>query len=410
MTPRRGVILLLAVLVLGGCGQQAPEPTADRAADIPVGDLALMVLPREELGGVAAGLRLSQEDSGASSNAKAALVSFDPEDTGETMRGAGRVAGFDLVYADTKLLVRKGKSGGVYSVGTSVELMEDPARAAQFLHEQMAQFDRFANRPLATGARISRVGSLEVTTAGEEAQGATATVTLGGKRFRVAAVAFRRGRLVGSVSVTRADTKTPADEAVELATKLDKRIQDALAGAIDENSSALPPASLRPLNLRALTLDSPDFPAAPSVALQRLERFGDVRAFYRVFDPSEVVLSGSKVLLLRAMTEEFESPRSVQHSVEFASTPKGLRTFAGIIARALGPEPQGLRVRLRAAEAGAAAGEFSFRSGKRTLSGVVLLVGEGRARGSITVIGPAGKVSAEGVLRLYPRLLERLSA
>jgi hypothetical protein len=410
MTPRRGAILLLAVLALAACGEQGPEPTADRAADIPVGDLALMVLPKEELGELAAGLRLADEDSGPSSNAKAATASLDPDDTGETMRGVGRVAGFDLVYADPKLLLSKSKAAGVYSVGTSVDLMQDPARAAQFLHSQMAQFDRFANRPLANGARISRVGSLDVTTAGEEAKGATATVAIGGKRFRVATVAFRRGRLVGSVSVSRADARTPSDEAVELAAKLDKRMQDALAGAIDESSAALPPASLRPLDLKALTLASPDLPAAPSVALQRFERIGDVRAYYRLFDPSEVVLAGSKVLVLRTMTEEFESPRSVQHSIEFASGPKGLRTFAGIIGRALGPEPQGLRVRPLAAEAGAAAGEFSFRSGKRSLSGVVLLVGEGRARGSITVLGPAGKVSAEGVLALYPRLRERLAA
>lgn len=409
MTPRRGVILLLAVLVLGGCGQQGPEPTADRAANIRVRDLALMVLPKEELGDLAAGLRLSNEDSGPSSNATAALASFDPEDTAETMQGSGRVAGFDLVYFDPKLLLGKGR-GGVYSVGTSVDLMEDPAHAAQFLHEQMAQFDRFANRPLANGARVSRAASLDVTTAGEEAKGVTATVVVGGQRFRSATVAFRRGRLVGSVSVSRADARTPAEEAVELAAKLDKRMQDALTGAIDESSAALPPASIRPLNLKALTLASSDLPAAPSVALHRFERFGDVRAFYRVFDPSEVVLSGSKVVVLRAMTEEFESPRSVDLSIEFASGPKGLRQLAGVIARALGPEPQGLRVRRLETARGSAAGEFSFRSGKRSLSGVFLFVGDGRARGSVTVIGPAGKVSAEGVLALYPRLVERLAA
>jgi hypothetical protein len=402
-------MLLLAVLVLG-CGRQGPEPTADRAANIPVGDLALMVLPKEELGDLAAGLRLSNEDSGPSSNAKAALASFDPDDTAETMRGAGRVAGFDLVYFDPKLLLGKGRRVGVYSVGTSVDLMQDPARAAQFLHEQMAQFDRFANRPLANGARVSRAASLDVTTAGEEAKGVTATVVVGGQRFRSATVAFRRGRLVGSVSVSRADARTPAKEAVKLAARLDKRLQDALAGAIDESSAALPPARIRPLNLKALTLGSTDLPAAPSVAVQRFERFGDVRAFYRVFDPSDVVLSGSKVLVLRAMTEEFESPRSVELSVEFASGPKGLRQLAGIIARALGPEPEGLRVRRLESAAGSAAGEFSFRSGKRSLSGVFLFVGDGRARGSVTVVGPAGKVSAEGVLALYPRLVERLRA
>lgn len=412
MTPRRGVILLLAVLVLGGCGQQAPEPTADRAADIPVGDLALMVLPKEELGGVAAGLRLSQEDSGVSSNAKAALVSLDPEDTAKNMKGVGRVAGFDLVYFDPQILVGKGKSrAGVYSITTSVDLMQDPAHAARFLHEQIAQFDRFANRPLANGVRISRVVGVDVTTAGEEAKGVAATAALGGRRYRTTTVAFRRGRLIGSVSILRIDARTPADTAVALATKLDKRMQDVLAGAIDENSAALPPASLRPLNLRALTLASGDLPSSPSTAGQGFERFGDVRAFYRVFDPSEVVLSGTKVLFLRAMAEEFESPRSVEVAVQFAAEPKGLRHLAGIFARALGPEPKSLTVRrLEPPAPGSAAGEFAFHSGKRRLSGVFLFVGEGRARGSVTVVGPAGKVSAEGVLALYPRLADRLGA
>ena len=402
----------MAALLLGGCGTQAPEPTADRAANIPVGDLALMVLPREELGDLAAGLRLSQEDSGASSNAKAALVSFDPEDTARTMKSAGRVAGFDLAYFDPKILLGKGKTkAGVYSVTTSVDLMQDPAHAAQFLHEQIAQFDRFANTPLANGVRISRVAGVDVTTAGEEAKGVAATAAFGGRRFRTTTVAFRRGRLIGSVSISQTDAQTPADEAVELAAKLDKRMQDVLAGAIDESSAGLPPASLRPLDLRALTLGSADLPSSPSVVGQGFERFGDVRAFYRVFDATEVSLSRTKVLFLRAMTEEFESPRSVELAVEVVSEPRGLRYLAGILARALGLEPRSLTVRkLEPPAPGAAAGEFTFRSGTRSLSGVFLFVGEGRARGSVTVVGPAGKVSAEGVLALHPRLVERLGA
>ena len=412
MKPLRGVALLLAALVVSGCGQQRPEPTADRAEDIPVSDLALMVLPKEELGEVASGLRLSDEDSGPSSNAKAAVVSFDPKDTATTMKNAGRVAGFDLVYFDSRLLLGKAKGKrGVFSVATSVDLMQDPAYAAQFLHDQMTQFDRFAGKPLATGARVTRVAEFDASTVGEEARGVTFTVAFGGKKFRSATLAFRRGRLLGSVSIARADEPAPADEALDLAAKLDKRIQDALAGAIDEDSAALPPAKLRPLNLKALTLASDDLPFGPAVRAQGMQRFGDLRAFIREFEPSEVLLSGSKVLYVRVMTEEYESPRSVEIAVQFAAQSKGMRQLAEIFARASGLRPKSLEVRQLAPPVpGSAAAEFTFRAGKRRLTGVFLFVGDGRARGSLTVVAPAGKVDAADVLKLAPKLRDRLAA
>ena len=162
-----GLALAGALALLAGCGlggekaRDAAEPQAVTKAQ-----LAAMVLPKAELGTIAQGARPAP-DGGAVGNAESADGSLDPNDTGKSLRSAGRLTGQRAYFVGNDLAALR-KRGGLFVVGTEVELLEDTVYAAQYLHTQLGDYQRFQGKQ-ADGSRLSGVSGFAVTGVGDEA-------------------------------------------------------------------------------------------------------------------------------------------------------------------------------------------------------------------------------------------------
>ena len=78
-------------------------------------------------------------------NARFASSTVDPEDTASSLRAKGRVLGFERTYIHPRLAslsVRK----GTLSLGTGVELLDDPVYAVQYLHARLTDYERLRGR------------------------------------------------------------------------------------------------------------------------------------------------------------------------------------------------------------------------------------------------------------------------
>ena len=189
-----------------------------------------MVLPHDELGTIAEGMK-PLDDSGPVANDEAAEDTLDPTDTARSVRSAGRLGGHKSYYVNGGLAALKRKQG-VVSVGTEIELLEDTVYAAQYLHKQLGDFQRFQGKQ-DDGSTFGRVSSFTVNAVGDEAEGLLAASTLGKKAVYVTAVAFRRERIIGVATIMRADQDNAQSEALALAVQLDGRILAVLDGDIE---------------------------------------------------------------------------------------------------------------------------------------------------------------------------------
>lgn len=343
-------LVLAGALVLAGCslgGQEARESVEQPA--ITKAQLADMVLPRAELGTIAAGTRPAPE-TGAVGNAEAAEDSLDPDDSGSSLRSAGRLAGHKAYFGGNYLAVLK-RQAGLYLVGTEIELMEDPVYAAQYLHKQLGDFQRFTGAQ-SDGTDLSGVSSFQVTGIGDEAGGLHATSSNGKRKLHFTAVAFRRERIVAVAAIVRADRENADNQARALAVKLDKRIQDVLAGRISPEQ-AEPPAEPEDVSVEVaerlpeLTLQPEDVaPGAVATSEGELTERTYV-GYQRTFD--DVVVGGSHLIRLQVQTAAYEKPAQAALAHELVTQTVGRRIFADGIARAFGEEtavtPTDIRVR-----------------------------------------------------------------
>lgn len=307
------------------------------------GQLAAMVLPADELGASIQGLQV--DESGVVDNKDAADDSVDPDDTGENMKGDGRVSGYELSYEHPKLIASKGALG----VGTMVDLFQDPVYAAQFLHERLNDYERFTNVP---GLKFSRYSEFEAVAIGDEGAGQHLTITIPGVVTGYETeVVFRRGRIVARVAIARADRKDVRDEALKLAIQLDRRIQAVLAGEIEvepvrpEESPAATAAELR--KLPSLTLAPADIGPGVRVAKKGWRSGDDFHAYYRQF--TDVTVGGSHLLSLRGETQLYESPAKAELALAVLGKQAGRQILTeNIVESALdeaGVKPTNVRVR-----------------------------------------------------------------
>ncbi|HEX2045556.1 MAG TPA: hypothetical protein VHF23_08020 [Gaiellaceae bacterium] len=332
MPPAARALLVLCAFAAAGCGVGGGGSDGrGEVQRVTPADLALMVLPRAELGAAARGLR-PDEDSGPTSNASAADETLDPDDTRVSLRGAGRVAGHKLYYAQPNVAAAalRGKKG-VYVVGTEVELLRDPVYAAQHLNKQLDDLHRLQGTAV-DGVRLTRVSDFEALGVGDEASGIRAVSSFAGLKMHMTIVAFRRGRLVGAAAISRGDRRDVSEEARALAAALDERIQGVLAGEIEGKPAPVdPPAAKRASfagreRLPSLTLALEDLPAgARSDGEGRRKRESYV-SFHRSFE--DVRLGGSHLLALRAETQLHRTPAEAALAYRLLGRPEGRRAFA----------------------------------------------------------------------------------
>lgn len=408
MTPLRGALLLLCGLVLASCGQGGNRAADAPDAEVTKADLAIMVLPAEELGGLAEGLRVAPDESGPESNAAAARGSLDPDDSARRLRGAGRVTGYELTYRHPRAFSGKGAKG-VLNVASSVELMQDAVDASRFLNRQVDDYERFEDTAV-EAVRVGRISSLPVRGIGEETHGVRGTIRAFGLTMHTTVVAFRRGRIVGWVGVMRADRRDMTDAATRLAITMDSRIQRVLGGQLREEPVPLPGVKRPRIDPQPLTLRLADLPAGLTVTGEGYRRHGDVRSFLREFEVAGSGVESAGVLYLRSMTQIAESEDAAAVTLRYSGTTKGSRHLARLVVRgALKTEARALAVQpLDVEGADTVAWVATFSTPKMRVAVVVLYVRAGVALGSLTAVGPAARLDPAEILALAPTVRDRL--
>ena len=345
----RGLLLTGAVVVLAGCGfgtsaprEAAPKQPVTRA------QLAAMVLPKADLGPSVKGLA-EHRPAGAMTNAKFAANTVDPEDTASSLRAKGRLLGHERTYIHPRLAsltVRK----GTLSLGTGVELLDGTVYAVQYLHARLTDYERLRG-PVRPGVRLRNVSSFEVAGIGDEGGGIRATVIVPSLiRAQETSVVFRRGRIVGYVSVVRADKGDARQEAMRLAVELDRRIQAVLTGEIEvkpvkpDVQSVADRAARK--KLPEMTMAAEDVTADARVYDEGRVAGDGYSGYHRTFQ--DVMVGGSHLVRLRAETQLYDTPTSAVLGMKFVDRAGGRQVYAkGVVqafAKETGVRPTNVRV------------------------------------------------------------------
>ena len=193
--------------------------------------LPVMVLPQEDLGEEFADLEVD-EGSGFVDNQEAADNSIDPDDTAGDLEGAGRINGYELVYIDSDLLSALEAGGGVYEVGTGVELFEDGRAASDYLAKQVDDYLGLEGEEIDVGLTLEKVETFAVGGLADEAVGLRARASLRDVQLYGTVVIFRLDRLVGAVGVGRVDDANVNSQVEAIARALEQRIEGVLLGDI----------------------------------------------------------------------------------------------------------------------------------------------------------------------------------
>jgi hypothetical protein len=332
----RGIVLAGALL-LAGCGLgKNVDPAAVEQTEVTKAQLAAMVLPAEELGPEVAKLEVD-DDVGVVDNRQAADDSLDPDDTGKSLRGEGRLLGYKLSYSHPKLASANTK--GVLGLGSLVEVLEGPVDAAQYLHARLNDYERFKNA--VPGFKLSGYSTFEALV-GDEAGGEQVKLTVRGVLTGyLTDVYFRRGRIVGSVEIVRTDREDAQEEALELATELDSRIQAVLSGELKVEPAKTPTkanevSASELAKLPSRTLKGEDVgPGVVAVAEGRLQD-DDYEGYYREF--GDVLVGGSHLIKLRAVTELYRSKKAAELAHRIRTEEVGRRIFAQAVVERFGDE------------------------------------------------------------------------
>jgi hypothetical protein len=253
----------------------------------------------------------------------------------------------------------------------------------------VSDFERFRGKRV-DGIKLARVSTFDVADVGEESDGLLLTAAGPGGTVHGTVVAFRRGQIVGAVTVIRSDRADAKGEARALAVKLDRRIQGVLAGEIaPEPPSPEEEAREQQIadeeKLPGLTLDAADVGAEP---LTQGPRDGDGYVAYgRTY--ADVYASGAHLITLHAEAQLYPSAERAAAELRKVSKPAQRRAYAQLvlerIRKAFGARPSNLRVKaVRGLGPGVVAIDVLFDSNGATFRFTTALVREGRAIQAVT--------------------------
>lgn len=322
---RLGFVLAVGccAFVVGGCGvlnsgKTSVEPVEDD-------QLAVMVVPKDQLGAIARGLDLD-DDSGPYGNKEAAEDTIDRRDTAASLRAAGRVGGYELQYSSPRALEIWRSGGGYSDITTAVELFENPSDAAVYLDTQAHDFARFEGRTIGHDARLTNVDVTRITDIGDSAWVIRGTIRFGKIVTHGTILAFRHGRIVGAVSIGRGDTRNITGPTRIAARALDHRIAAALDGTLTDKPVALPlapgPGSVE--RLKAMTLSLQDLPAGITVEAEGRKKASTSKiVYFRSFEVEGTPVFGSRLLTLRAESQLLATEGDARTGIEILGSRAG---------------------------------------------------------------------------------------
>ena len=405
----RSALLAAALIFVGISGGAASPAVTSSAASAPArGQLALIVLPKDELGFEARGLEVDI-GSGFTDNAAATEGTLDPNDTARQLARGGRIIGYDLSYSDLTLLPLL-RGSGLLSIGSSLDLFRNARAADAFITKQLRDARRFRGKFVEFG-RLVASSTFSPGTIGDRSVGLRTTGLIGDKRFHETLVGFRVGALVAAVVVDRADEKATRTMAGRLARSLVERVRLAVGGKLKAQPVPVPPLGRkghRPPegpDLAVMALSLGDLPSGTKVARQGyVADRSTIGSYEREFDTSSV----------RFRAEMVESDVSLfRHAKEATGFLRGLRviyTSAGIepwLETATGDVKVEQHPSLSAGE-GSIALVFRFRASGIVTRVALVHIRVGRTIGTLTVGGRASSFRFADVAGLADTFARRI--
>ena len=191
------LLFAICLAMLSACGGDNGDNELEQALrSVTENDLAIMVLPQEDLGEEFAGLEI-EDDSGFSDSEEAADGTIDPDDTAEDLEQAGRINGYELSYSDPVLSALEA-GVGVIEVTTEVDLFRDAGAASDHLAKQVSDWQQLEGEEIEAGLTLEKVEKFAVDGLADEAVGLRGRVSFAEVQFYQTVVAFRLDRLVGA--------------------------------------------------------------------------------------------------------------------------------------------------------------------------------------------------------------------
>jgi hypothetical protein len=417
-------VLCAVALLAASCGGGGDPNTGLDLASFTANDLAIAVLPAEQLAGTAQGLDIDPDQSGFSDNERAADDTIDPEDEAADLDELGRENGYTLSYFDDDFSSLQAKRG-VFGVSTGIDLMEDAKSAEGFLEEQLADYERLAGTLVDTEVTLKTATVTPLAGPGEGAALLLASIEANGVVLRATIVAFRLDRLVAAVVLVRADSADVSTQAKTIAADLARRIRAVAAGTIAETPVPLPAtggtttAPEGTASLAGLTLSLADLPAGVTVEREGYgEPDADVLArFSREFDLGTTKLGGSQLSSLEAEVELYEQESDATATLlgteALLSGAGGKELFASGFTGEAGFSPENLELKVldRARVGDASVFVFAtFDTPGGGFDSLFVYVRVGRMLGTLYATATKGRLKVADVAALAEKMADRMAS
>ncbi len=418
-------ILLSLAAAASACGGGDDDELKKALESLSENDLAIMVLPQQDLADEFADLDVD-EDSGFQDNEARADDTVDPDDTADELKDAGRINGYGLTYWDPALTALE-EGQGVISVSTEVELFEGGGAASDFFAKQVGDRKRMEGEEIEANVTLEDVERFAVDGLADEAVGLRQQVSFHDVQMYGTAVAFRLDRLVGAATLARADDADANSQVEDIARALEERITGVLLGEItgtpvpipeaeDEEATVPAPEGIPDLAAMALSLD--DLPAGVSIDREGYVEDEDTVASYeREFDLGEALIGSSRFISLENDLHLYEDSAKAAAFLATFEAPymseAGAELFAAGFAEGAGFEASNIRTQpVPIPDLGddSFAVVISFDTPLGAFEAVHIIVRVGRALSLFILAGLAGESDVADVVPLVEAMVERVAA
>jgi hypothetical protein len=406
----RGAALAVLALALAGCGLGGSEESDEITAE----QLAVMVLPRAELG-APEGFEVEPDESGSLSARDAADWTTDPHDNAADLRQAGWLSGYELTYADPNRRVSFERGDGVITGDSTVQLFDTETSARAQLVQEIRNLERFQGKDL-DGVRLVRFDTFDLDV-GDEAWGVELTARGRGVTLHGTGVFFRSGRLIADTGFLHVDEAGRQSEAVAAARALASRMEGVLAGDLDAEPVPLPDKQSEPTEaeLAKMTLGVKDLPAGAILTDEGRKRSDDSVTYFRNFDVERTMIGSSHLLFLRAQTQVYDTKAGAQFLMRSLASSKGRAEFAKGVLRGfsslMGTRARNVRVeRLPGARGDTTGIVVTFTMAGKRFRTATIVVRSGRSVAVITGFCTAHAVHPGDMPALGERARTRLAS